>query len=65
MKMGHIMNSKVYLYFICTLFSCFALSGINFEKIIKKNRIWETRILVLLLSLALGYLVSQFILEFL
>ncbi|MBR1817294.1 MAG: DUF1146 domain-containing protein, partial [Bacilli bacterium] len=31
---------------------------------IKKNRIWETRILVMLLSFALGYLVTQFFLAF-
>jgi len=58
------MNAKIYLYFICSLFSAFALSGINYEKIIKQNKIWETRILVLLLSLALGYIITNFILEF-
>ena len=47
------------------MLSAFALSGINFEKIIRKNRIWETRILVLLLSLVMGYLVTNFVLEFL
>lgn len=62
--MVYIMDYKIYLYFICTLFSAFALSGINFEKVIKKNKIWEVRILVLLLSLALGYLVANFIIEF-
>ena len=35
-----------------------------YEKFIKKNRIWETRILVMLLSFALGYLVTQFFLAF-
>lgn len=58
------MDIKIYLYFIFTLCSAFALSGLNFEKIIKKNKIWETRILVLLLSLALGYIITNFILEF-
>ena len=62
--MGIIMDYKIYLYVVCTLFSAFALSGINYEKFIKKNRIWETRILVMLLSFALGYLVTQFFLAF-
>jgi len=59
------MNYKIYFYIFFSCASAFALSGINFEKFIKKNRIWETRILVLLLSLALGYIVTNFILEFL
>lgn len=59
------MEYKIYLYFLFTLFSAFALSGINFDKIIKKNKIWETRILVLLLSFALGYILTNFMLDFL
>ena len=65
MKMEHIMDYKIYLYIFFSMLSAFALSGINLEKIIRKNRIWETRILVLLLSLVLGYLVTNFVLEFL
>lgn len=59
------MNYKIYLYIFFSMASAFALSGIHYEKFIKTNKIWETRILVLLLSLALGYLVTQMILEFL
>ena len=65
MKMEHIMDYKIYLYIFFSMLSAFALSGINFEKIIRKNRIWETRILVLLLSLVMVYLVTNFVLEFL
>ena len=65
MKMEHIMDYKIYLYIFFSMLSAFGLSGINFEKIIRKNRIWETRILVLLLSLVMGYLVTNFVLEFL
>lgn len=59
------MDYKIYLYIFFSMLSAFALSGINVEKIIRKNRIWETRILVLLLSLVMGYLVTNFVLEFL
>lgn len=59
------MNYKIYFYIFFSCAAAFALSGINFDKIIKKNRIWETRILVLLLSLVLGYITSNFIFEFL
>ncbi len=59
------MDYRIYIYLITSLFAAFGLSGINFDKILKKNRYFESRILVVLLSLALGYLVTQFILEFL
>lgn len=59
------MDYKIYLYIFFSMLSAFALSGINVEKIIRKNRIWETRILVLLSSLVMGYLVTNFVLEFL
>ncbi len=59
------MDYKIYLYIFFSMLSAFALSGINYEKIIRKNRIWETRILVLILSLILGYLLTQFVSEFL
>ena len=58
------MDYSVYLYIFFSMLSAFALSGINYEKIIRKNRIWETRILVLLLSLIFGYLITKFVLEF-
>lgn len=58
------MDYKIYLYFICTLLSVFALSGVNFDKIMKKNKIWEARVLVLVLSLALGYILTNFITTF-
>lgn len=64
MKMVHIMNYKLLIYVISLMLCSFALSGINFEKIIKKNMVWETRILVIILSLALAYLVTNFIFDF-
>ena len=59
------MNYKVYLYVFFTLLAAFALSGINFDKIIKKNKALEARIIVMLLSFIIGYLVTNFIADFL
>lgn len=59
------MNYKVYLYVFFTLLSAYALSGINFDKIIKKNKALEARIIVMLLSFISGYLVTNFIIDFL
>ena len=46
------------------MLSVFALSGINFDGFIKSKKVIEARILVVLLSLALGYLVTNFITDF-
>lgn len=58
------MNYKVYIYIVTVFLSVFALSGINFEKIIRKNKIIESRILVILLGISLGYVVANFIFDF-
>lgn len=58
------MSYKVYIYAFMLFASTFAISGINFENIIRKNKIWEVRILVALLIGALTYLTSNFIISF-
>lgn len=58
------MSYKIFIYILAVFLSAFALSGINFDGFIKKNRVWEARILFILLSLALGYLVGSFVIEF-
>ena len=58
------MNYKAYIYMFFLLLSVFALSGINFEKIMKKNKIYECWALVILLSLAFAYLATAFVTGF-
>lgn len=65
MNKENIMNYKLYVYIFFSMLSAFALSGVNFNKILKENRYWEARILVVLLSLVMGYIVTNFIYEFL
>ena len=65
MKMENIMNYKVYLYAIFLFVSIFALSGINFEKFMKRNKILEARLLIFILSFALSYMLTNFICDFL
>ena len=64
MKMVNIMNYKVYIYVVFVLISAFALSAVNFEKFIRKNKVLETRILVLILSFISGYLLTNFLVDF-
>ncbi len=59
------MNYKAYLYVITLFLSIFAMSGINFDTFIRKNKVIEARILVILLSICCSYLVTNFITDFL
>lgn len=59
------MNYKAYLYVITLFLSIFAMSGINFDAFIRKNKVIEARILVILLSICCSYLVTNFITDFL
>ncbi len=59
------MNFKAYIYVIAVLLSVYTLSGVNFDNFIKKNKALEARLLVIILSLSLGYLITNFITDFL
>jgi uncharacterized integral membrane protein (TIGR02327 family) len=59
-----IMDAKTYIYVISVFLSAYALSGINYDGFIKKNKAIEARVLVILLSIALGYLITNFITDF-
>ena len=59
------MNIKVCLYVLTTLLSVYTLTGINFNKIWKKERILEARLFVISLSLIMSYLLTNFIVDFL
>ncbi|MBQ4030344.1 MAG: DUF1146 domain-containing protein [Bacilli bacterium] len=52
---------KVALYIITLFASIFAYSGVDFDQIMRKNKPIEARILVLFLSFATSYLVTNFI----
>lgn len=58
------MNYKVYIYIATLLLSIFAYSGVNFDHFIRTNKAIEARILVMLLSIATSYLVTNFITDF-
>ena len=59
------MNIKVCLYILTTLMSAYTLTGINFNKIWKKERIIEARLFVIALSFIMSYLLTNFIVDFL
>ena len=55
---------KVPVYILSVLICVFTLSGINFNGFFKKDRIWEARIFIVVISLVLGYLLGSFLIEF-
>lgn len=55
---------KPVLYIICSFVAAFAISGINFNGLFKKDKILESRVFVIVISLSLGYLLANFIMDF-
>ena len=55
---------KLYLYIIIIPLSMLALESINTNGIFKKNRIPFVKILFLMISFALSYLVVNFLIDF-
>ncbi len=57
------MSYKIYIYILMLLLSAFALSGVNFDHIIKSRYKNEARVLAFLLILSLAYASSTFIIN--
>lgn len=55
---------KSCLYIIFTFVSIWALDSLNINNVFKKNKVLAARILYLLLSVALAYLVVNFLYDF-
>lgn len=58
------MNIKAYIYVISVLLCAYTLSGVNFDSFIKNNKVIEARLLVIVLSISWGYLLTNFITDF-
>lgn len=56
---------KLILYIFFTFVSAFGLSGVNFNGIIKSGKTLEAKVIVMVLSFSLGYLLTNFVLDFL
>lgn len=55
---------RIILYIVFVPLSIWALECININNLFKKNRYYQARVLYLLLSLALSYLVVNFLMDF-
>lgn len=59
------MSAKYFLYLFVTVLVVFAMDSINLNGVFKKNKIFQARILYFLIALALIYLITNFIWDFL
>ena len=64
MKTENIMKYKSLIYALTFFLSIFTLSGVNFDKFMKRNKPIEARVIVFILAFAASYLVTNFIVDF-
>lgn len=55
--------SKIIVYLISFLISLYGLSAIDFNRLLKKNKVKEAWVLYFVLSICLAYLFGQFIIS--
>lgn len=55
--------TKIIIYLICFIFSLYGLRALDFNRIIKKNSVVEARVLYFLISIALTYIIGQFVMS--
>lgn len=53
--------TRILVHIICFFICFYALEAIDFAKIIRRNDTVRARLLLVLFSMGLGYLVAQFI----
>ena len=54
---------KLAVYFVAYFLALLALRAIDFARLVKKNRVFETWLLYLILGMALAYLLGNFFIE--
>lgn len=59
------MNYKICLYALFLFLGIFVMSGINFEHIMKKNKVLEAKMLVMICSIIISYILTNFVWDFL
>lgn len=55
---------KIYLYIFSLIMTIWAMEGINLNKFFKQGRIYQARIIYLIIAICISYLVTNFIYDF-
>ena len=58
------MTAKLVLYIITVPFSIYALDSIRINNIFKVNRVFQARLLYLIISFSMSYLFTNFLYDF-
>lgn len=58
------MNYQVLLYIAMILLSVYSLSGLNIGHLFKTNHVLEAKIFIIIISVIMGYLLTNFVLNF-
>lgn len=58
------MSVRVILYCVTVPLTIWALESININNLFKKNRYYQSRLLYVIISLSLSYLVVNFFMDF-
>lgn len=58
------MSVRVILYCVTVPLTIWALESININNLFKKNRYYQSRLLYIIISLSLSYLVVNFFMDF-
>ncbi|WP_312096473.1 DUF1146 family protein [Niallia sp.] len=56
---------SILVHIIFIALSWWALQSLNFEKFLRKNRVFQARVLYVLLAVIMGSIVSNFLLDYL
>ncbi|HEO8419336.1 DUF1146 family protein [Niallia sp. FSL W8-0635] len=56
---------SILIHIIFIALSWWALQSLNFEKFLRKNRVFQARVLYVLLAIIMGSIVSNFLLDYL
>lgn len=54
---------KVLIYLLCFILVMFGLSALDFNKLIKKNKVNEARVLYIVLAMIITYLLGSFLMD--
>lgn len=55
---------KAILYLILLPFTIWSMEGLNFNKLFKQNRVYQARMIYLMIAMSLTYLVTNFLYDF-
>ena len=55
---------KPVLYVFTMIFTIWAMEGMNLNKFFKQNRVYQARIVYLMIAICISYLVTNFIYDF-